>query len=320
MRRGRESNCLPKAMACCVFSYGRCRGNQRPDGSGTVETPGRRCGPVYLCTSKSGDYRRPPSRNLRRDHWRLGWHRCVLELLVACRGRFIPCRVIRENVKKGHEVQVNPYLRAAFPGLGQANIRVSPADEMYLFILEACGGDRIAAFDLYFQSGIESAHIYQRVLENCFPIEDPPRLVLDFASGYGRVSRFLPAMVAEDSIWVADILEPAVVFQTKQFGFNGFVSSSVPEELTVTERFDAIFVWSLFTHLPGATFTRWLRALFAQFTSRGVLFFTTRGSPLAEDSTAGVGDILFEPVRRFHPLRCRNTGDRMCRNPTFAPA
>jgi SAM-dependent methyltransferase len=201
-------------------------------------------------------------------------------------------------------VRTNPYVRAAFPGLKETNLRINPADEMYLFELEAAGGDRANAAGIYYQQGIQCAGVYRQVLEHCFSPTNPAGLILDFASGYGRISRFLPAMVAEDSIWVADILEPAVVFQTKQFGFNGFVSSSVPEELSVAERFDAIFVWSLFTHLPDATFARWLRALHGLLSDRGVLLFSTRGLPNSKDGA----EHLFEPVSEIPSLDMNDYG------------
>jgi hypothetical protein len=47
-------------------------------------------------------------------------------------------------------------------------------------------------------------------------------------------------------------------------------------------QFDVITVLSLFSHLPHATFGRWLAALYQHLTFGGVLLFTTHGLTIAQ--------------------------------------
>ena len=74
--------------------------------------------------------------------------------------------------------------------------------------------------------------------------------LLDFASGYGRLTRHLVLALDPVRVWVSDIKDKAVAFQRRRFGVHGFPSTAEPDDLAVTERFDLIFVGSLFSHLP----------------------------------------------------------------------
>ena len=65
---------------------------------------------------------------------------------------------------------------------------------------------------------------------------------------------------------------------------NGFVSTIEPEQLVISERFDMIFVASLFSHLPEATFDRWLRRLWELLTPSGVLVFSANDAELLPKS------------------------------------
>jgi len=55
------------------------------------------------------------------------------------------------------------------------------------------------------------------------------------------------------------------------------VSRHVPEDLALGRTFDVVFALSFFSHVPEATFGRWLRALFAGVSEGGILIFTTHG-------------------------------------------
>ena len=56
---------------------------------------------------------------------------------------------------------------------------------------------------------------------------------------------------------------------------NGFVSTADPDGLSTAQRFDVVFVGSLFSHLPEHSFGHWLRRIAAMLTARGLLVFTT---------------------------------------------
>ena len=77
---------------------------------------------------------------------------------------------------------------------------------------------------------------------------------------------------------VSDVVEDAVVFAREAFKVQGFVSASQPEEVAWSHQHDVVFVLSLFSHLPRATWTRWLQRIYAMVAPGGVLVFTTHGA------------------------------------------
>lgn len=105
--------------------------------------------------------------------------------------------------------------------------------------------------------------------------------MLDFAGGYGRLTRFLVQELPCDRIWISDIQEEAVRFQVETFGVHGFLSAGSAENLICDQRFDLIFVASLFSHLPDRTFRPWLQRLYELLTDRGVLVFSVHDLALA---------------------------------------
>lgn len=106
--------------------------------------------------------------------------------------------------------------------------------------------------------------------------------VLEFASGHGRFTRHLvKALGGPQRITVSDVVDDAVAFSTRQFGVRGFVSSTVPEQVTWPGQYELVFVLSLFSHLPRSTWSRWLRHLHAALAPGGLLVFSTHGAKAA---------------------------------------
>jgi SAM-dependent methyltransferase len=151
---------------------------------------------------------------------------------------------------------------------------IDARDEMLGHLVENLEGDRDRALFQYFQSGASIADSMSQVLRWRFG--DPGRVgkLLDFASGYGRVTRFLVREVPPERVWVADIYADGVRFQEEQLGVHGIVSTLRPEDFSCGERFDAILVTSLFTHLPEERFLAWLRVLLGLLEPGGVLAFS----------------------------------------------
>ena len=111
--------------------------------------------------------------------------------------------------------------------------------------------------------------------------------MLDFASGYGRLTRFLVHEQLADDVTVSDILEGGMEFQRQQFGARTILSTTQPENFAAPERYDLIFVASLFTHLPPATFTPWLRRLAELLTPAGLLIFTVHDESISPHTFEG---------------------------------
>ena len=106
--------------------------------------------------------------------------------------------------------------------------------------------------------------------------------VLEFASGHGRFTRHLVKALGHERVTVSDVVPGAVAFSTAQFGVRGFVSTSEPAALAWPGRYDLVFVLSLFSHLPRATWSAWLRRLWDAVAPGGVLVFTTHGDFAAQ--------------------------------------
>ena len=163
---------------------------------------------------------------------------------------------------------------------GDPLLAVDPRDEMLTFLREVHEGDPEQALCAYYRTGREIADLLLQVLRWRFGAALHERTVLDFASGWGRVTRFLIPEVAAERLWVSDVLSDAVAFQGAAFGVRGAVSALRPEELRLDETFDAVTVSSLFTHLPEERFAGWLAALWRRLRPGGVLLFSTHDSAL----------------------------------------
>src|SRR5262245_2600183 len=171
--------------------------------------------------------------------------------------------------------ETSPLADALLAELGVAPGRAIDArDEMLGFLAAAQEGDRERALCQYFRSGASLADSLGQVLRWRFG--EPGRIgkLLDFASGYGRVTRFLVREIPPERVWVADVYAEGVRFQEERFGVHGIVSTVRPEDFSCGERFDAVLVTSLFTHLPEERFTAWLRVLLGLLAPGGMLVFS----------------------------------------------
>jgi len=101
--------------------------------------------------------------------------------------------------------------------------------------------------------------------------------VLEFASGHGRFTRHLVKALGPERVTVSDVVPDAVAFSTGHFGVQGFVSTSEPAALRWPARYGLVFVLSLFSHLPRATWSAWLARLWEAVAPGGALVFTTHG-------------------------------------------
>jgi hypothetical protein len=106
-----------------------------------------------------------------------------------------------------------------------------------------------------------------------------PEAILDLPSGHGRVLRWLAAEFPDAAITACDLDRDAVDFCAAEFGATPMYSSVDPEAIPL-ERYDLIWVGSLFTHLDAPLWTRFLKTLRNHLD--GVLVFTTAGVSVAE--------------------------------------
>jgi hypothetical protein len=132
-----------------------------------------------------------------------------------------------------------------------------------------------AAIQHYFEHGAYSSKMLSAVCTSLGYSEKHIKL-LEFASGFGRVSRHLKQNSQFD-LTACDIHPAAVEFLSSELGINAISSTHTPDHFSASGTFDIIFALSFFTHLPRETFGRWLQALFGALASPGYLIFTTHG-------------------------------------------
>jgi SAM-dependent methyltransferase len=179
---------------------------------------------------------------------------------------------------------VDTLLRTRIARWAGLNRAIDERDDMLDFAIHLFDHDRDRAIANYFQNGLEQFELVRHIAG----WRGPVRRMFDFASGYGRLTRFLVHEQLAEEITVCDILEGGMAFQAAQFGVRAIVSTTMPENLVVPERYDLIFVASLFTHLPPSTFTPWLRRLAELLTPEGLLIFSVHDESIAPDRVDGI--------------------------------
>jgi len=114
--------------------------------------------------------------------------------------------------------------------------------------------------------------------------------LLDFAAGYGRVTRWL--VPCFKTVEMADTESDMLDFHRREYGISGFLINNDPRSLAQFDKtYDVIFVFSLFTHLPDRTWELWLQAISRMVRPKGFLVFSTHSYELfAELNPAQFGD------------------------------
>jgi SAM-dependent methyltransferase len=179
---------------------------------------------------------------------------------------------------------VDTLLRTRVPRWRELNLAIDERDDMLDFALQLFEHDRDRAVANYFQNGLDQYALVRHIAG----WRGKPRRMLDFASGYGRLTRFFVHEHLAEALTVSDILEGGMEFQAAQFGVRTILSKTQPEQLVTPDTYDLIFVASLFTHLPPVTFTSWLRRLAGLLEPEGLLVFSVHDESLAPEKVDGI--------------------------------
>ena len=143
------------------------------------------------------------------------------------------------------------------------------------------------------------------------------RRVLDFGSGYGRVLRALKDRFPEASLTAVDVIPAAIQFCHETFGAEPILGHEDLSQIVYPEKFDVIWVGSVFTHMSMERFYALFDHLTDALAPGGVLVFTTHGrialwvsetyrlkkSTVTEDEFYGMKEEFYEKGFGYVPYR-----------------
>jgi SAM-dependent methyltransferase len=152
---------------------------------------------------------------------------------------------------------------------------IHPDDHIFNFVFNQPGFTREAAIEDYFSDGARSAKQFLSLVSQHLKPSTRAPTVLEFASGYGMVTRHL-ALDRSIELHSCDIHPQAIQFLECEIGVRAIQSSSCPEMLRLPMQFDVVFALSFFSHMPITTWARWLVQLIEATRIGGITTFTTQ--------------------------------------------
>lgn len=163
------------------------------------------------------------------------------------------------------------------------------------------------ALSQYYAISLQQFYAAYQIIKNFFDPSDPSLKILDFACGYGRLLRLLTTQIPARQIWASEIQTDATAYVAEQFGVRGIQSFANPTDFLPvdesTDRFDFIWVASLFSHLPEPLFHGWMQKLISLLTPRGVLCFSIRDQALlSPEKSMPESGILYFGISEITPL------------------
>lgn len=180
-----------------------------------------------------------------------------------------------DQVDPVHRAFIDDYLR--LHGLEPARFckPLPGQDEMFFrAILPNYEFDTSISAFKFAESAVRLGEAYRQLAEGVFGGFGNLDTVLDFASGWGRLTRILEQRLDARQIHVADIYHQAIDWQVSTFGVTGICSEKDPAQLSYAGKHDIVLAGSMFSHLPAGLFHAWLAKLFSLVSARGVLAFS----------------------------------------------
>jgi SAM-dependent methyltransferase len=152
---------------------------------------------------------------------------------------------------------------------------VHPADEAMRHNLEYFG-DAVVAEAAYLRQGAWGAEAARQVADAWFGGLDRVPRMLEYGPAFGCVTRQLVHAIPPDRLWCADPDAESLRFVADTFGVRTVAVAAGPAAIRCEERFDLIFVPTMFSRLPEERFEPLLERLLDLLAPGGVLVFATR--------------------------------------------
>jgi SAM-dependent methyltransferase len=155
---------------------------------------------------------------------------------------------------------------------------IHPADHIFWWQYDdPAQTDKLAVAHSYLTGGAQTAGVVKALIGQ-YRSTDTPFTMLEFASGYGRVTRHWRNVLPHAHVLACDVHSEAIEFLDR-LGLPAAPSAVVPEQLRLGHKFDVVFALSFFTHMPRHSWGRWLRVLAGHLAPNGLFIFTTHGVP-----------------------------------------
>ena len=113
------------------------------------------------------------------------------------------------------------------------------------------------AINAYFRDGDRSSKELHELIRKFHNEAHSKLSILEFATGYGCVSRHLKKLSDQYKIVSCDIHEQAVNFLGTEIGVESVLSNKDPDKFKIVEKYDIVFALSFFSHMPPRTWGRW---------------------------------------------------------------
>jgi SAM-dependent methyltransferase len=197
------------------------------------------------------------------------------------------------TVERTVDVSAHPFVRRLLSDHARGlavDCTIHRDDEMLIEALREHDWD--SAVSSYVQVGLQAFHSHRQIIDLFFEGGFHGQ-VLEFASGFGRVTRFLSAFHGPGKVTAAEIQEPALRFVAKQFGVRTIRSTHTSLDIEPDQRFGAVIAHSFFSHMHDRRFRQWLARLYRMTERGGIFVFSVHDESLIPESERDPSGMAF---------------------------
>jgi len=154
--------------------------------------------------------------------------------------------------------------------------------------------------ELYWEAGRTALQCVRAALRDARA--EPPRAVLDYACGYGRIMRWLRAAFPSADLTACDLYETMVGFCQRQFGATPVIANLDPAKVELG-LYDLIWSGSLLSHIDRGDWPGFLDLFRRSLSPGGVAVFTTMGAKTVDDLRSRENTMRFTEEQLEQVLR-----------------